>query len=318
MSKRISSLEQLDGVGARAALGHRGHRPAAATTQAHGISCSSDDAGAAAQADCRRAEQPLAVRMRPRDLDEFVGQEHLLGEGSALRARDRGGPAALDGALRPARQRQDHARADGRRRRRRRLRGGIGGATPGARRCARRSSAPRSCGARRAAPTIFFLDEIHRFNKAQQDALLPAVEEGLLTLIGATTENPYFEVNSALLSRSRVYELAPLRDERRARDARARARRRARAPRLQRRGRRARVPRRARRRRRAHGAGRARGRVRDGRRRRRSRSRTPRTRCSARPCSTTRPATATTTRSRPGSRPRAARTPTPRCSTSRR
>ena len=65
---------------------------------------------------------------------------------------------------------------------------------------------------RRAAgrETILFLDEIHRFNKAQQDALLPAVEEGLLTLIGATTENPYFEVNSALLSRCQVYELQPL------------------------------------------------------------------------------------------------------------
>ena len=73
--------------------------------------------------------------------------------------------------------------------------------------------------------TILFLDEIHRFNKAQQDALLPAVEEGLLTLIGATTENPYFEVNSALLSRSQLYELEPL-DEERPRGARAaRARR---------------------------------------------------------------------------------------------
>src|SRR6185437_11925997 len=57
--------------------------------------------------------------------------------------------------------------------------------------------------------TILFLDEIHRFNKAQQDALLPAVEEGLVTLIGATTENPYFEVNSALLSRTQMYELEP-------------------------------------------------------------------------------------------------------------
>ena len=62
--------------------------------------------------------------------------------------------------------------------------------------------------------TIFFLDEIHRFNKAQQDALLPAVEEGLVTLIGATTENPYFEVNSALLSRAQVYELEQLRPRR--------------------------------------------------------------------------------------------------------
>src|SRR6185503_1924626 len=58
--------------------------------------------------------------------------------------------------------------------------------------------------------TILFLDEIHRFNKSQQDALLPGVEEGVITLIGATTENPYFEVNSALLSRSQVYELEPL------------------------------------------------------------------------------------------------------------
>jgi putative ATPase len=60
--------------------------------------------------------------------------------------------------------------------------------------------------------TIFFLDEIHRFNKAQQDALLPAVEEGLVSLVGATTENPYFEVNSALISRTRIYELKPLSD----------------------------------------------------------------------------------------------------------
>src|SRR6185437_15616974 len=58
--------------------------------------------------------------------------------------------------------------------------------------------------------TVFFLDEIHRFNKAQQDALLPAVEDGVVTLIGATTENPYFEVNSALLSRTQLYELLPL------------------------------------------------------------------------------------------------------------
>ena len=61
--------------------------------------------------------------------------------------------------------------------------------------------------------TILFLDEIHRFNKAQQDALLPSVEEGLLTLIGATTENPYFEVNAALLSRCQVYELEPLSED---------------------------------------------------------------------------------------------------------
>ena len=67
--------------------------------------------------------------------------------------------------------------------------------------------ARRAAARHRQRRTIFFLDEIHRFNKAQQDALLPAVEDGLVTLIGATTENPYFEVNSALISRAHVYEL---------------------------------------------------------------------------------------------------------------
>ena len=123
--------------------------------------------------------------------------------------RDRAGPAALDDPLRAAR-----ARA------RRRWRG----SWPPRPTPPWRSSAPSRPGApevrkvleraqhRRqlAEPTVFFLDEIHRFNKAQQDALLPAVEEGLVTLIGATTENPYFEVNSALLSRCQVYELRPL------------------------------------------------------------------------------------------------------------
>ena len=77
----------------------------------------------------------------------------------------------------------------------------------------RRSLAERSShggGASGGGQTILFLDEIHRFNKAQQDALLPAVEEGLVTLIGATTENPAFEVNGALLSRMRVYALQAL------------------------------------------------------------------------------------------------------------
>ncbi len=75
---------------------------------------------------------------------------------------------------------------------------------------ARARARPASGSARGGRRTILFLDEIHRFNKAQQDALLPAVESGLVTLIGATTENPYFEVNSALLSRTQIYELQPL------------------------------------------------------------------------------------------------------------
>jgi putative ATPase len=154
------------------------------------------------------SEAPLAVRMRPRTLDELAGQEHLLREGSALRT-------AVD-------TREAHSAI---------LYGPPGtGKTTLARILASTSDAAfeeesavnagkaqvaavierarerRGSGRR----TVLFLDEIHRFNKAQQDALLPAVEEGLITLIGATTENPYFEVNSALLSRCQVYELREL------------------------------------------------------------------------------------------------------------
>ena len=157
--------------------------------------------------------RPLAARLRPRSLDELVGQEHLLAEGSAAARRDRAGPAALDDPLRAARLGQDDAGADRGRRGPRRPGGAQRRRGRARRRCARCSSA-RSTAAQLAEPTVFFLDEIHRFNKAQQDALLPAVEEGLVTLIGATTENPYFEVNSALLSRCQIYELRPLLAER--------------------------------------------------------------------------------------------------------
>jgi putative ATPase len=152
---------------------------------------------------------PLAARMRPRDLDEFVGQEHIIGPGRLLRraieadqlssllfygppgtgkttlarviaARTRASFTALNAVLAGVKDlRQAVTEAKTRR-------DDLGGRT------------------------LLFVDEVHRFNKAQQDALLPWVEDGTVVLIGATTENPYFEVNKALVSRSRVFQLRPL------------------------------------------------------------------------------------------------------------
>ena len=154
-------------------------------------------------------EAPLAVRMRPRDLDELVGQEHLLAPGSSLRtAVESGHPHSAifygpPGSGKTTLGRIIASRTDAAFEEESAVNAG---------RAEIRAAIERAEERRRASdrPTIFFLDEIHRFNKAQQDALLPAVEEGLLTLIGATTENPYFEVNSALLSRCQIYELQPL------------------------------------------------------------------------------------------------------------
>ena len=154
-------------------------------------------------------EGPLAARMRPRTLDEVVGQEHLLAEGTALRtAIERGRPhsmilygppgsgkttlARIVAAASSAAFEELSAVEAGR---------------PEVRKILDRAAHRRTSTGEH---TILFLDEIHRFNKAQQDTLLPAVEEGLVTLIGATTENPYFEVNSALLSRTQIYELHAL------------------------------------------------------------------------------------------------------------
>jgi len=152
---------------------------------------------------------PLALRMRPQTLDEFVGQRHVLGEGSALRLaieEDRMGSAIFYGP--PGTGKTTLARIVAH------VTGAefeelsaVSATVAQVREVLARARERLGSTGRR---TILFLDEIHRFNKAQQDALLPAVEEGLVTLIGATTENPYFEVNAALLSRTQVYELEPL------------------------------------------------------------------------------------------------------------
>ncbi len=154
------------------------------------------------------AEAPLAARMRPRTLEEFVGQSHLLGPSSALRAAIQSGePHSMilygppgTGKTTLARMLAEYADAAFEE---------LSAVEAG--RAEVREVIARARERRRGGRhTIFFLDEIHRFNKAQQDALLPAVEDGLVVLVGATTENPYFEVNSALISRTQVYELHEL------------------------------------------------------------------------------------------------------------
>jgi putative ATPase len=162
----------------------------------------------AAAAEAADAAAPLATRLRPRDLDEFVGQQQLLGEGSALRtAIESGEPHSAvfygpPGTGKTTLARIIAARVEGAFEELSAVNAGRAEVREVIARATERRAAGR--------PTIFFLDEIHRFNKAQQDALLPAVESGLITLIGATTENPYFEVNSALLSRTQIYEFKPL------------------------------------------------------------------------------------------------------------
>jgi putative ATPase len=153
--------------------------------------------------------QPLAARMRPQTLDEFEGQEHFLGPGKLLRrliAADRLGSLIFHGPPGCGKTSLAHVIAQKTHRHFRPLNATASGVKE-VREALAEATAEIEAGGPR---TILFVDEIHRFNRAQQDVLLPDVEEGRVTLIGTTTHNPFFAVNGPLLSRSSIFSFAPL------------------------------------------------------------------------------------------------------------
>jgi putative ATPase len=153
--------------------------------------------------------QPLAARMRPTKLEEFVGQTHFLGEGKLLRRllkADKLGSVLFYGPPGTGKTTLARLLASASRR----LFVQLNAVTSGVKELRELLEKAREELLTDGPRTLLFVDEIHRFNKAQQDALLPDVEEGIVTLVGATTANPFFAVNSALVSRSRIFEFQPL------------------------------------------------------------------------------------------------------------
>jgi len=156
--------------------------------------------------------QPLAARMRPRHLDEYAGQSHILAPGQLLRRAieaDRiqslifyGPPGTGKTSLAQIIARQTKSKFER-----------LSGVESNVADMRRVLSAAANRLDNTGQPTILFIDEIHRFNKSQQDVLLPDVESGVIKLIGATTHNPFFFVNSPLVSRSQIFELRPLTEE---------------------------------------------------------------------------------------------------------
>src|SRR5690554_3155584 len=154
-------------------------------------------------------DEPLATRMRPQSLDEFAGQEHLVGEGKMLRRMIESGiigsmifygpPSSGKTTLAHVISREIDAYFD--------VINAVLDGIKELKKIVSRADHRKKVNGRK---TVLFVDEIHRWNKAQQDALLPHLESGVLTLIGATTENPFYSLVNPLLSRSQLFELYPL------------------------------------------------------------------------------------------------------------